>query len=147
MWNVISGVCQERGLTVVLTTHSMEECEALCTRVGIMALGELRCIGSIQHLKNRFGQGYLLDVNTLPTRLCAVRDFVMRTFPQSKMAECHGGRVKFRIPKNVMSLAAIFKIMEQHKKALDIEDYSINQATLEQIFLSIARSAHADQDD
>ena len=45
------------GHTVVLTSHSMEECEALCTRVGIMTAGHLRCLGTVQHLKNRFGAG------------------------------------------------------------------------------------------
>ena len=42
---------------MVLTSHSMEECEALCTRVGIMTAGHLRCLGTVQHLKNRFGAG------------------------------------------------------------------------------------------
>lgn len=32
---------------------SMEECEALCGRLAIMVNGKFRCIGSIQHLKNR----------------------------------------------------------------------------------------------
>ena len=45
------------GHTVVLTSHSMEECEALCTRVGIMVAGRLRCLGTVQQLKNRFGTG------------------------------------------------------------------------------------------
>ena len=40
--------CQPVGLT-----RSMEECEALCTRLAIMVNGRLRCLGSIQHLKNR----------------------------------------------------------------------------------------------
>lgn len=35
----------------------MEECEALCTRIGIMTAGRLRCLGTVQHLKNRFGAG------------------------------------------------------------------------------------------
>lgn len=37
---------------------SMEECEALCTRLAIMVNGCFQCIGSIQHLKNKFGDGY-----------------------------------------------------------------------------------------
>ncbi|KAG7379070.1 hypothetical protein PHYBOEH_012040 [Phytophthora boehmeriae] len=40
----------------------MEECEALCSRVGIMVGGRLRCLGSVQHLKSRFGDGLMLDV-------------------------------------------------------------------------------------
>ena len=39
---------------------SMEECEALCTRLVIMVNGQFKCIGSIQHLKSRFGQGYTI---------------------------------------------------------------------------------------
>ena len=39
-----------------------EECEALCPRIGIMANGRLRCLGSAQHLKNKFGRGYQVEV-------------------------------------------------------------------------------------
>ncbi|ETV96788.1 hypothetical protein H310_10092 [Aphanomyces invadans] len=63
MWNVIANVStKRRASTIVLTTHSMEECEALCTRVGIMVDGRLRCLGSIQHLKHKFGDGLVLHV-------------------------------------------------------------------------------------
>ena len=60
MWNLISSTMAHRS--VILTTHSMEECEALCARVGIMVGGRLRCLGSSQHLKSRYGSGYQLDV-------------------------------------------------------------------------------------
>jgi len=40
----------------------MEECEALCPRIGIMANGRLRCLGSAQHLKSKFGQGYQVEM-------------------------------------------------------------------------------------
>lgn len=40
-----------------------EECEALCSRVSIMVGGRLRCLGSCQHLKNRFGRGYKVRIN------------------------------------------------------------------------------------
>lgn len=63
MWNVIARIAtQNKQCSIMLTTHSMEECEALCGRLGIMVGGRLRCLGSPQHLKNRFGQGYLLEV-------------------------------------------------------------------------------------
>eukprot|EP01052_Picozoa_sp_SAG31_P002114 SAG31_NODE_71_length_28115_cov_4.128105_14_plen_535_part_00 len=63
LWNVINRICvQRRDCCIVLTSHVMEEVEALCTRVGIMSGGRLRCLGSIQHLKGRFGHGYQLEV-------------------------------------------------------------------------------------
>lgn len=43
----------------------MEEAEALCSRIGIMARGELQCIGTSQHLKKKYGKGYTLTVNLL----------------------------------------------------------------------------------
>ena len=67
MWRVLSSLSSGGGghVSLVLTTHSMEEAEALCSRIGIMVNGQLRCLGSTTHLKNRFGGGLELDV-TLP---------------------------------------------------------------------------------
>ncbi|KAK1930150.1 ABC transporter A family member 1 [Phytophthora citrophthora] len=69
MWDVIADISTRgKESTIVLTTHSMEECEALCSRVGIMVGGRLRCLGSVQHLKSRFGDGLVLDVKLdMPT--------------------------------------------------------------------------------
>merc|ERR1711920_797452 len=50
------------GRCVILTTHSMEECEALCHRLCIMTAGQLRCLGTPQHLKSKYGKGYQLDL-------------------------------------------------------------------------------------
>lgn len=67
LWGVISRmVVGENGsgqkTSVILTTHSMEECEALCPRICIMAGGKVKCIGSAQHLKSRFGKGFQVEV-------------------------------------------------------------------------------------
>ena len=55
LWKVISRMVQgssdmadSEKTAVILTTHSMEECEALCQRIGIMAGGKLKCLGSAQ---------------------------------------------------------------------------------------------------
>ncbi|GMF11425.1 unnamed protein product [Phytophthora lilii] len=69
MWDVIARVSatdrnggQDGGACVVLTTHSMEECEALCSRVGILVSGRLKCLGSVEHLKQKFGRGYTVEI-------------------------------------------------------------------------------------
>ena len=61
MWAVIIKA-RDLGMTIVLTTHSMEESEALSTRLGIMVNGQFKCLGSIQHLKNKYGKGYTLII-------------------------------------------------------------------------------------
>lgn len=71
MWDVISSLSTRRGKTaVILTTHSMNEAQALCTRIGIMVDGKLRCIGSPQHLKSRYGNH--LELELKPTEVSTV---------------------------------------------------------------------------
>lgn len=64
LWDVVSRV-RDSGKTVVLTSHSMEECEALCTRITIMVNGEFKCLGSLQYLKNKFSKGFVLTVQVM----------------------------------------------------------------------------------
>jgi ABC-type multidrug transport system ATPase subunit len=75
MWNVIEKVSANR--TVILVSHSMEEVEALCTRVGVMVSGRVQCLGSVQHLKGKFGSGYLVEVRCSPDKLQECIQFCM----------------------------------------------------------------------
>ena len=59
MWKVIARVATEKeNTTVILTTHSMEEAEALSSRLGIMVKGNFKCIGTPQHIKSKYGDGF-----------------------------------------------------------------------------------------
>lgn len=63
MWDVISDIVTKREMcSLILTTHSMEECEALCTRIGIMVGGVMRCLGSAQRLRSKYGKGYQIEI-------------------------------------------------------------------------------------
>lgn len=63
MWNIVSRIStQRKNSAVIITTHSMEEAEALCTKMGIMVNGQFKCYGSSQHIKNKFGTGYEIEV-------------------------------------------------------------------------------------
>ncbi len=73
---------------------SMEECEVLCTRLAIMVNGELRCLGSAQHLRNKFGDGYSITIRVKGQKpdLRHVMRFISRTFPHAvlKVSEFWG---------------------------------------------------------
>ena len=64
MWSVVEKICQrDKKSAVILTSHSMEEAEALSTKMGIMVRGGIfRCFGSSQHVKNKYGIGYEIEV-------------------------------------------------------------------------------------
>ncbi len=63
MWSVIHKISSKsKKSSVILTTHSMEEAETLCRRMGIMVAGQFKCIGSSQHIKDKYGFGYEIDL-------------------------------------------------------------------------------------
>jgi len=225
MWDVIAKVSTERkDCSIVLTTHSMEECEALCTRTGIMVGGRLRCLGSNQHLKSRFGNGLQMEVKlTIPgeevvgqlaqqcskifpksmnsvvallgetvtnanvnavfaelgdeTRLgwinaendagwtiyhglsqnsgvslktlcewwlaedSAIRwnHFIMKCFPGAELLERqYGGHFRYTLPIGDRKLGDVFGLIEKFKSDLNVQEYSVSQTSLEQIFNSFA---------
>ncbi|XP_017911665.1 PREDICTED: ATP-binding cassette sub-family A member 2-like isoform X3 [Capra hircus] len=139
LWNLILDLIKT-GRSVVLTSHSMEECEALCTRLAIMVNGRLRCLGSIQHLKNRFGDGYMITVRTKSSQ--NVKDvvrFFNRNFPEAILKERHHTKVQYQLKSAHISLAQVFSKMEQVVGVLGVEDYSVSQTTLDNVFVNFAK--------
>ena len=63
LWGIINKA-KELGVCIILTSHSMEECEALCTKLAIIVNGQFQCLGNIQYLKNKFGKGYSLIIKS-----------------------------------------------------------------------------------
>ena len=137
MWDIIM---RERcARSIVLTTHSMEECEAVCTRIGIMTAGRLQCLGGQQHLKTKYGGGYSLELRCSAGRADAVRAAVPRLFPGARLESVHADRFKYELPMAGLDLSAIFETMEASKESLGVLDYSASQPSLESIFLAIAK--------
>uniref|UniRef100_A0A8D3C3U3 P-type phospholipid transporter n=1 Tax=Scophthalmus maximus TaxID=52904 RepID=A0A8D3C3U3_SCOMX len=146
LWNTILSIIKE-GRSVVLTSHSMEECEALCTRMAIMVNGRFRCLGSVQHLKNRFGDGYtiILRVAGPDPDLRPAMEFIEQELPGSTLKEKHRNMLQYQLPSSRTSLARIFSLLAKNKETLSIEDYSVSQTTLDQVFVNFAKD-QSDED-
>ncbi|ETO08551.1 ABC(ATP-binding) family transporter [Reticulomyxa filosa] len=139
MWDFISQTMHHRA--VILTTHSMEECEALCHRIGIMVLGQLRCLGTAQRLKSRYGKGYQLDMDVDPGVQADLTNVLQAEFGQTNVIvlESHGNSLKIRITApEEYGLAEMFETLEEVKQKINIKSYALNQTTLEQIFIQMA---------
>jgi ATP-binding cassette subfamily A (ABC1) protein 3 len=128
-----------------LFVFSMEECDALCTKIVIMVNGRFVCFGSPQHLKNRFAQGYTLivklarDDNGYAMNSGPLRNHLMTEFPGTETFDDQQGYLEFRIPIPTLSLAKLFRVMETTKTTCHVEDYSVHQTSLEQVFLAFTR--------
>uniref|UniRef100_A0A8B9GRH0 P-type phospholipid transporter n=1 Tax=Astyanax mexicanus TaxID=7994 RepID=A0A8B9GRH0_ASTMX len=134
LWNCIHSVIKE-GRAVILTSHSMEECEALCTRMAIMVNGRFQCLGSVQHLKNRFGDGYtiILRLSAPPKDPCPVDAYIKNSFPGIELKERHHNVLQYQLPSNSCSLARVFDVLSNNYEELGVTDYSISQTTLDQV--------------
>lgn len=78
MWTIVSKISTMRKKSsVIITTHSMEEAEALCTKMGIMVAGKFKCFGSSQHIKAKYGTGYEIEVkirNMKPEEITEIKN-------------------------------------------------------------------------
>ncbi|XP_069808343.1 ABC-type organic anion transporter ABCA8-like isoform X2 [Dendropsophus ebraccatus] len=149
LWRAIRAAFRNKERGAILTTHYMEEAEAICDRVAIMVSGKLRCIGSIQQLKSKFGKGYLLEMKVKdPRRVDEIHQEISRIFPQADRQDRFSSLLLYKIPmENVQSLSQAFSQLEEAKHAHDIEEYSFSQSTLEQVFLELAKEQEKDDYD
>ena len=214
MWSVINDLSVlRRHSTIILTTHSMEEAEALATKLAIMVDGQIKTIGSVQQLKNRYGKvfeieikivllnrheiqdqiGMLMEKNNFKNHDKLKRDDIDKVLddlgedwlkneiaPEGKGKKIHsalttmkyvslsillewidivkkfgqierqfGQEFHYEVLESFQSfskykvdasarLSKIFKFLETNKTDLQIENYSVKQISLEQIFIKFA---------
>jgi ABC-type multidrug transport system ATPase subunit len=131
----------------------MEEAEALCSRIGIMARGELQCVGSAQHLKSKFGKGYTLTLNLLPCEDPGAQHEALMAFIVHTVGEGRGALLssinqtrKFLVPRGAAfssassssstSISKVFRLMETNKARLGVREWGLSMSTLEDVFIS-----------
>ena len=75
--------------------------------LGIMVNGQFQCLGSIQHLKNRFGSGYSLTVRCSDIEL--VQRHMERMLPRAQVKEEHVTQIKYQLPIQSTKLPVVFR--------------------------------------
>nr|CCM13689.1 ATP-binding cassette protein subfamily A, member 2, putative [Leishmania guyanensis] len=141
LWTAIETVSD--NCAIVLTTHHLEEVEALAHRVAIMVDGTLRCIGNKTHLKKKFGTGFEVTIRIRSDDeevKEAIQRFFEAKFPGSSLREYRARRFTYALPGS-MKLSRIFKLMEENASELGATDYSVSQTSIEQVFLQISDEA------
>eukprot|EP00659_Diplonema_papillatum_P020657 gene20657-31831_t len=138
MWRALQSL--SGGRSVILTTHHLEEVEALAHRTAIMVNGGLECLGTLSHLKAKFGGAYEIQVKTEPDKEQAVREYFNQNelLSGASLVEATNHRLTYKVPGGC-KLSALFSTVHEAKGAAGIVDYSISQTSLEQVFITICR--------
>ncbi|NXP86192.1 ABCA9 protein, partial [Passerina amoena] len=149
VWKTIRDALQSKESGAILTTHYMEEAEAVCDRVAILVSGQLRCIGSIQYLKNKFGRGYLLEIKAKDAESSdALHAEVLKIFPGAARQERFPSLLVYKVPmRDALPLSQSFSKLEEAKRSCSLEEYSFSLNTLSQaalpcsfqVFLELSR--------
>eukprot|EP00659_Diplonema_papillatum_P012344 gene12344-19083_t len=138
LWKALQRVGQAR--CVILTTHHLEEVEAVGHRMAVMVSGVIDCIGTLQHLKSKFGGAYEVELKTSPAKLSETKTFFSSAFPGVELVEIAGTRLTYKIPTNQhFHLSELFQKIVDNKDDLEISDYSLTQTSLDQVFMTICK--------
>ncbi|KAL7989599.1 hypothetical protein Chor_012265 [Crotalus horridus] len=146
VWRAIHTMLENNDEGAILTTHHMEEAETVCDRVAIMVAGQLRCLGSIQYLKSKFGKNYLLQIKVKGEEQGdLVNTQILKMFPQAARQERISTLLVYKIPmKDALPLSKAFSMLEKAKQFFSLEEYSFSLNTLEQVFLELCKDQERD---
>ncbi|KAN0029456.1 hypothetical protein ACTA71_007583 [Dictyostelium dimigraforme] len=140
LWDVISELGKDKS--IILTSHSMSEVEALCSRITIMKEGKYTCLNTIQGVKNRFGAGYSIDVKFKKQYLETGIQTILQAIPNSTVLDQHDVMASFEVPnppENPIKLSNIFSILSNLPI---LDDYNVGQTSLESVFLKLTGANH-----
>ncbi|KAH0613686.1 uncharacterized protein H6S33_005572 [Morchella sextelata] len=171
MWKTLAGVT--RGRSLVLTTHSMEEADALASRAGILAKSML-AMGTGDQLRRRWGDGYHVHLvlrsapASTPEEMERLKGWVLTRFTGARVEDrSFHGQMRFSVPidaeedeaeaddegvegmarkGNSRGVNRVFKALEKGKEGLGLEFYSVSQSTLDQVFLTIVGNANVSEE-
>lgn len=165
MWRVLGGISAGRAL--LITTHSMEEADALANRAGILAQRML-AIGTADELRKAHGDALNVHLvasdapRTSDADMQRMREWVQTHISGATVEErTYHGQLRFSVantPSNAITnqlhaassssdrphssghtIRALFDLLETHKEQLGIAYYSVSPTSLDQIFLNVVR--------
>uniref|UniRef100_A0A8D1Y9C5 ABC transporter domain-containing protein n=1 Tax=Sus scrofa TaxID=9823 RepID=A0A8D1Y9C5_PIG len=141
VWQTIQTAVKTAERGALLTTHYLAEAEAVCDRVAIMVSGRLRCIGSVQHLKDKLGKDYVLELRVKETsQVTSVHTEILKLFPQAAQQERYSSFLAYKLPvEDVHPLSQAFHKLEAVKRDFNLEEYSLSQCTLEKVFVELSK--------
>lgn len=136
LWKVIKAAQKSAG--IVLTTHSMEEAEELCGRIGIFVDGGLRVVGNPKELTSRFGGYLVVSLMTVPEMANTLVDLIKQRFPFARCTYSIAGFQKWEMPTEHVTIVDVFYLVEELRAdGIELLDWAVANMTLEEVFIKI----------
>ena len=130
IWNYIFSLNQREKITIILTTHYMEEADFLCQRIGIIDFGKIITIDTPSNLKNYLGG----DVISIETDYPQNAFEVFKKLPWVKKIRRHNNVLHLNVKEGEKKIPLLAKI-DQGEKKFTIKSINLRKPTLEDVFL------------
>ncbi|MDD1704993.1 MAG: ATP-binding cassette domain-containing protein [Methanoregula sp.] len=139
LWAYIAALAKEKGITIILTTHYMEEADRLCDRVAIIDRGTIIAMDTPRNLRDGLGGDLVTIRSPDPGAVAALlrEPWITRT-------EMHNDKVIVSVRNADNYISSIVSILNGHE--VPISSIAINKPTLEDVFLSLTGKTIREQD-
>jgi ABC-2 type transport system ATP-binding protein len=132
LWSYVRRL-KDNGVTILLTTHYLEEAQALCDRIAIINHGRLIADDSTEALLRR------LDAKKMTVTVAETLDSVPEPLSRFNVELARPGRLVFHYPPSRINSGEILNAL--HDAGLTITDLTTREAELEDIFLQLTRQS------
>jgi ABC-2 type transport system ATP-binding protein len=129
IWDYINKLNKEKKVTIILTTHYMDEADKLCNNLAIVNRGKIVARGNPKDLKEAIGG----DVVTIQSKENRKLKEKIEKFPWVKEVKEHDGSITISLKNAELHIAEIVKISDKEK--IPITSISMHEPTLEDVFL------------
>jgi len=130
IWEYVGKLRKEKGVTVLLTTHYMDEADSLCDRIAIIDYGKIIALGTAEELKNSLGG----DTIVIETECSEKLEAVLKKLKWVKNSACHNGKLTLEVENGEKKIPKLMEIAKENKT--DVKSVSLRKPTLDDVFLS-----------
>ena len=135
LWEYIHSLSKEKGKTIILTTHIMEEADRLSDRIAIMDHGKLLILDTPESLKKKVGRGDVVEIQLSNPGMNDKVVSLMRSMEGIEEVKEIKGKVNVRALDAVSKLPGMIRSIEE--MGVSILDTSIRRNTLEDVFIHL----------
>ncbi|KAH8259580.1 hypothetical protein KR026_006995, partial [Drosophila bipectinata] len=138
IWNIYQGLASQNK-SVLLTSHSMDEINALCSKIVILVDGKISAMGSNQNVKDKITQYLVIKMTVKATQEDSIQLIFVIIYLNFDYREKYefSGRLVFRIPNKDIKLSEVYGLLEKNRNSWQLLDYFASQPTFDDVFEDI----------
>ena len=135
MWNMVREL-REQGVTIILTTHYIEEAEEMADRIGVINKGEIVVVDEKKSLMQKLGKKQLTLYLQQPLKAIPA---ALENYPLSLSEDGSALTFTFDVQSEETGIAQVLR--ELNKNGIDFRDLHSSESSLEEIFVNLVRGS------